>query len=996
MLSTVRRSVMLALMLLCVSLSGWADKGFDLRFQIRDSLSQTPLMAKTYLIGWQSDSSGKTMIDDITMGLDSCGPNGTITYHFTQRPTGENWYYKLYLKVLDRYEYRVGEKTGIESDKYDQKILEFDIPKDAPNPYTIPVLMRRNKNVELEEFTFTATKVMMYYKGDTLVYNADAFVLSEGSMLNALISKLPGVEVKGKGVIYCNGRRLDKLLINGRDLFNDDNELMLENIAAYTVKDIAVYNKRGRISELVNIHIPDDMEYTMDVRLKREYSIGGSVNAEAGYGTHDRYMARLFGMWFSDFVSMNAYGNLNNLSNTNTPGENDNTLDQSVNSADNVVTTEKGGVNYLAKGYRDKWEVKGNVNIMRLREHRSTMTDAELYQVGGNVWKYQWFDDRDRKFSVSTDHTFFTKLGEKAILEIKPSFSHGQRDRRHSTVSASYRAPAVGISKTYVLESMETRPVDNDSLINFGDNASVTDAITNDAKLKAETNINLFEGAIEPTMLTFYAEGIYKQKHENQFDRYRYVFGNPELSPELSHRFKKNHPDNMAECSAGVKFTHFFDWLTVQLPVEYKFTYRRIRHTTSAYQLNELADYDTGRELDFIPRTELLDGIFEPEQSFRSKETVCRHYFCTKPYNMTRVLLGSFPFKLMVGPEFSMTISERRYDYFYGNRLQQIKNTSVLPNAWLMFHLAPSDPRAHGISLDLCGTVSTNDTPLYLMVDRPSEGLEHFFGTKSIKNTTSYLTFVNFYQRSNGRQHYLHLSYRYSVNSLRMASFYDYDSGNRYIKASYVDGDRRIGADYRLSLPFGKNRNWNFSTETNYAFNKSIGVSMAYSGNADFAGNTPTHAVMEHKVTERLKLQWQKGIFNGSVFADGRFNRYDSWDIGVRPYNVWTVNCGFNGTVSLPYNWSISTDITSYTRCGYAYKSANTTDFVWNARVSKSVCKGAMVFVLDGYDLLRQLSNITYTVNSVERSQVESNVIPSYILFHMQWRFNKKPKKITK
>lgn len=42
----------------------------------------------------------------------------------------------------------------------------------------------------LPEVTVKATKVKMVMHGDTIVYNADAFNLAEGSMLDALISKL--------------------------------------------------------------------------------------------------------------------------------------------------------------------------------------------------------------------------------------------------------------------------------------------------------------------------------------------------------------------------------------------------------------------------------------------------------------------------------------------------------------------------------------------------------------------------------------------------------------------------------------------------------------------------------------------------------------------------------------------------------------------------------------------------------------------------------------
>ena len=45
-------------------------------------------------------------------------------------------------------------------------------------------------------------KVKFYHKGDTIVYNADAFQLGEGSMLDALIRQLPGAELSKDGRIY--------------------------------------------------------------------------------------------------------------------------------------------------------------------------------------------------------------------------------------------------------------------------------------------------------------------------------------------------------------------------------------------------------------------------------------------------------------------------------------------------------------------------------------------------------------------------------------------------------------------------------------------------------------------------------------------------------------------------------------------------------------------------------------------------------------------------
>ena len=158
-----------------------------------------------------------------------------------------------------------------------------------------------------------ASKVMFYYRGDTIVYNADAFQLAEGSMLDALVKQLPGVELREGGRIYHDGKFVQNLLLNGKDFFRGKQGLLLENLPSYTVKEIKVYNKYGRQSELLGENLDFDKEYVMDVQLKHEYNIGWLTNAQAGAGTSDRYLARLFAMRHTDHSRITFIGNMNNL-----------------------------------------------------------------------------------------------------------------------------------------------------------------------------------------------------------------------------------------------------------------------------------------------------------------------------------------------------------------------------------------------------------------------------------------------------------------------------------------------------------------------------------------------------------------------------------------------------------------------------------------------------------------------------------------------------------
>ena len=147
-----------------------------------------------------------------------------------------------------------------------------------------------------------------------------SFELAEGSMLDALVSQLPGVELKKNGQIYVNGRFVENLLLNGKDFFKGDNSIMLDNLGSYMVKDVAVYEKSSAMSEFAGRDV-EKKDFVMDVRLKKEYRRGWIANVEAGGGTNSRYLGRMFGMHYTDFSRIALFANINNLNDNQRPGQ---------------------------------------------------------------------------------------------------------------------------------------------------------------------------------------------------------------------------------------------------------------------------------------------------------------------------------------------------------------------------------------------------------------------------------------------------------------------------------------------------------------------------------------------------------------------------------------------------------------------------------------------------------------------------------------------------
>ncbi len=138
-----------------------------------------------------------------------------------------------------------------------------------------PLKLRRlpMNSQALDEVVIKATKIKFFTRGDTVIYNANAFNLAEGSMLDAMISQLPGARLERNGQLFVNGKKVESLLLNGKDFFKGDHSVLLDNLPAYTIEDIKVYNRLSELSQRLGQKV-DDGDLVMDINLKKQYQVG--------------------------------------------------------------------------------------------------------------------------------------------------------------------------------------------------------------------------------------------------------------------------------------------------------------------------------------------------------------------------------------------------------------------------------------------------------------------------------------------------------------------------------------------------------------------------------------------------------------------------------------------------------------------------------------------------------------------------------------------------
>ena len=82
--------------------------------------------------------------------------------------------------------------------------------------------------------------------------------------------------------------------MNGEDFFTGSPKVALENLPAYTVDEVKVYermNDRDRALGYTKEEV-GKQPLAMDVQLKKQYSMGGFANVGGAYGTDGHYGVR--------------------------------------------------------------------------------------------------------------------------------------------------------------------------------------------------------------------------------------------------------------------------------------------------------------------------------------------------------------------------------------------------------------------------------------------------------------------------------------------------------------------------------------------------------------------------------------------------------------------------------------------------------------------------------------------------------------------------------
>lgn len=162
----------------------------------------------------------------------------------------------------------------------------------------------------LGEATVKATRLFFVTKKDTLVYDIQALNSTRGDMLEDIIGRLPGLDLRD-GVLYFKGKRVNRLQVNGTDFAKGDTKTALSVLPAYIIKKVKAYEGQTEQHRITGID-DGEKEQVVDVILRKEYLGTWTGNADLGYGTDERWRARAFANTFTDRMRISVYGGFTN------------------------------------------------------------------------------------------------------------------------------------------------------------------------------------------------------------------------------------------------------------------------------------------------------------------------------------------------------------------------------------------------------------------------------------------------------------------------------------------------------------------------------------------------------------------------------------------------------------------------------------------------------------------------------------------------------------
>ncbi|WP_282637686.1 carboxypeptidase-like regulatory domain-containing protein [Sphingobacterium thalpophilum] len=297
------------------------------------------------------------------------------------------------------------------------------------------VIMLKDESILMDEVLVNMNKGFASFNNDTTVYSLKALNLQDRDNLKEILLRIPGFKVDENYKIVHGGKEINKILINGKEVFEFQNKIALENMESGMldhIRVIANYQDPFRVN-LGNEH----EEKVLDLKVKDSFTNILKGNVESFLGYKNKYKFKPFLFYFGDNLSLFSLTNINNVFDKDWSSEDYAGAIRSNNVASSYYSSQNKKVFYtkditlnnessllnatMIKKNTERYSLQAVLNLNYLKSIR--LSEENTRFLGNNLYVKNSTDSL-RARMIGTMLNFRYKMGENSI--VKNIFSNYQ------------------------------------------------------------------------------------------------------------------------------------------------------------------------------------------------------------------------------------------------------------------------------------------------------------------------------------------------------------------------------------------------------------------------------------------------------------------------------------------------------------------------------------------------------------------------------------------
>jgi len=174
-----------------------------------------------------------------------------------------------------------------------------------------PILVKLNPDLKMVQGVEVVSEMPVLISGDTITYKTDVFTDGSERKLEDVLEKLPGFEVDENGEVKVQGKRVDKLLVDGKEFFDGDTKMAIKNLPANAVDRVQVLQNFNDVSPMKGLGNNETLALNITLKEDKKNMVFGDLTA--GAGPEERYLGKANLFFYSPKTNVNVIAGANNI-----------------------------------------------------------------------------------------------------------------------------------------------------------------------------------------------------------------------------------------------------------------------------------------------------------------------------------------------------------------------------------------------------------------------------------------------------------------------------------------------------------------------------------------------------------------------------------------------------------------------------------------------------------------------------------------------------------